>query len=111
MAKATSTKAAETTPTETAETTTETTTRPIAKFSGSGGLHVAVWKHKSENGPDHYSSLLERTFKNAAGEYQSTPYLREGDLLRVQKLFGQADDWIEQDKAKNRLRGGQEQSA
>jgi len=82
--------------------------RPNAKFSGSGGLSAAVWKHKVEGGFDHYSIRMDRTFKNDAGEYESTPYLREGDLLRAQKLLGQVDDWIEQDRAKNR--GGQEKS-
>jgi hypothetical protein len=83
--------------------------RPIVKFSGSGGLNVAVWKHRTEGGADHYSVRMDRTFKNDAGEYESTPYLREGDLLRAQKLLGQVDDWIEQDRAKHR--GGQERSA
>jgi hypothetical protein len=83
--------------------------RPIAKFSGSGGLNAAVWKHKVEGGFDHYSVRMDRTFKNDAGEYESTPYLREGDVLRAQKLLGQVDDWIEQDRARNR--GGQEKTA
>jgi hypothetical protein len=82
--------------------------RPIAKFSGSGGLSVAVWKHKVESGADHYSIRMDRTYKNDGGEYESTPYLREGDVLRAQKLLGQVDDWIEQDRAKNR---GQERAA
>ena len=76
--------------------------RPIVKFSGSGGLNLAVWKHKTEGGAEHYSIRMDRTFKNDAGEYESTPYLREGDLLRAQKLLSQADDWIEQDRAKRR---------
>jgi hypothetical protein len=84
-------------------------TRPLVKFSGSGGLSVAVWKHKTESGAEHYSVRLDRTFRNDGGEYESTPYLREGDLLRAQKLLGQADDWIEQDRAKNRA--GQERTA
>lgn len=84
-------------------------TRPIVKFSGSGGLAVAVWKHKVEGGGEHYSIRMDRTFKNDAGQYESTPYLREGDLLRAQKLMGQVDDWIEQDRAKHR--GGQERAA
>lgn len=88
---------------------TETSgTRPMAKFSGSGGLSVAVWKHKVESGAEHYSIRMDRTYKNDAGEYESTPYLREGDVLRAQKLLGQVDDWIEQDRAKNR---GQERAA
>jgi hypothetical protein len=86
-----------------------TGTRPIVKFNGSGGLAVAVWKHKVEGGGEHYSIRMDRTFKNDAGEYESTPYLREGDLLRAQKLMGQVDDWIEQDRARNR--GGQDRTA
>lgn len=97
------------------ETATETAgtesagARPIAKFSGSGGLNVAVWKHKTNGGADHYSIRLDRTYKNDAGAYETTSYLREGDLLRAQKLLGQVDDWIEQDRAKHR--GGQERAA
>jgi hypothetical protein len=84
-------------------------TRPIAKFTGSGGLSAAVWKHKTDGGAEHYSIRMDRTFKNDGGDYESTPYLREGDVLRAQKLLGQVDDWIEQDRAKNR--GGQERAA
>lgn len=76
--------------------------RPVASFSGSGGLNVAVWKQRSDSGYDQYSVRLERTYKDDAGNYKSTLYLREGDLLRAQKLLGQADDWIEQDRAKQR---------
>ncbi len=94
---------------ETASTESTAGARPIMKFSGSGGLSAAVWKHKSENGPDHYSIRLDRTFRNDGGNFESTAYLREGDLLRAQKLLGQVDDWIEQDRAKNR--GGQERTA
>jgi hypothetical protein len=94
---------------ESASTESTTGARPIAKFNGSGGLSVAVWKHKVEGGGEHYSIRMDRTFKNDAGEYESTPYLREGDLLRAQKLMGQADDWIEQDRAKHR--GGQDRTA
>lgn len=83
--------------------------RPNAKFNGSGGVSVAVWKHKADGGAEHYSIRMDRTFRNDAGEYESTPYLREGDLLRAQNLLGQADDWIEQDRARNR--GGQEKIA
>lgn len=87
----------------------EASTRPVAKFSGSGGLSAAVWKHKTEGGADHYSIRIDRSFRNEAGDYESTQYLREGDVLRAQKLLGQVDDWIEQDRAKHR--GGQDRVA
>jgi hypothetical protein len=84
-------------------------TRPAAKFSGWGGLNVAVWKQKSDSGPDFYSVRIDRTYKNDAGGFETTPYLRASDLLRAQKLLGKADDWIEQDRAKHRTPGGQDQ--
>ena len=76
--------------------------RPVAKFSGSGGIQLAVWKHKSESGRDNYSVRIERSYKGDDEEFQSTNYLRDGDLLRAQKLLSQADDWIESDRSKQR---------
>lgn len=85
--------------------------RPVVKFSGSGGLTAAVWKNRADNGIEHYSVRLERTYKAAeTGEYVSTPYLREGDLLRAQRILGQVDDWIEQDRAKYRSGQHEERS-
>lgn len=76
--------------------------RPVATFSGSGGIRVAIWKNKMDNGVDHYSVKLERNYKDAEGEFHSTPYIGENDLLRAQKLLSDADSWIEQDRAKQR---------
>jgi hypothetical protein len=106
MAKATNTKIA-----ETAEAGSDATTRPIVKFDGSGGLHVAVWKHPTENGPAHYSIRIDRSFRKDGGDIESTSYLRDGDLVRAQKLLSQVDDWIEQDKAKFRSSGIRQASA
>ena len=79
-----------------------TSGRPIARFTGTGGLNVAVWKHKSESGYDNYSVRMDRSYKDGEGEYQTTDFLRESDLLRAQKLLEQADEWIEQDKGRQR---------
>ena len=84
------------------EAAASATSRPVVSFSGSGGLNVAVWKHKTESNQDNYSIRLDRTYKDSEGNYKTTAYLREGDLLRTTKLLGQADEWIEQDKAKQR---------
>ena len=75
------------------------TQRPAARFTGSGNIQVAVWKHHSEEGADRYSIKIERSYKDGE-EYKSTQYLRAGDLLRVQQLMSKADDWIEQDKGR-----------
>ena len=77
--------------------------RPAAKFSGSGGLQVAVWKQKTEQGFDRYSVKIERNYKDENGGFHATQYLRDSDLLRAQTLLTQADAWIEQEK--NRQRG------
>ncbi|MCA9047179.1 MAG: hypothetical protein KDA89_00525 [Planctomycetaceae bacterium] len=81
----------------------ESKQRPAAEFTGSGGIKLAVWKHKNDNGPDRYSAVIERTYRTEDGEFHTVPYLRDSDLLRAQQLLEQADAWIEQDKG--RLRG------
>lgn len=82
--------------------TNPSSNRPIAKFNGTGGLQLAVWKQRNDAGRDHYSIMLERSYKSAEGEFKSTQYLREGDLLRAAKLIEEADRWIEQDRTKAR---------
>ena len=82
--------------------------RPAAKFHGTGGINVAVWKHRTDQGIDRYSIRIDRTYKDG-DEFKTTQYLRDGDMLRVQKLLGQADDWIEQDKARHRASASQDQ--
>lgn len=79
-----------------------TGSRPSAKFSGSGGVSVAVWKSKSDAGFDNYSVQMERVYRKEDGSFATTKMLRDSDLLRAQKLLGEADAWIEQDKAKSR---------
>ncbi|MEZ6104458.1 MAG: hypothetical protein R3E01_36435 [Pirellulaceae bacterium] len=87
---------------EETQTSDQVSGRPVAKFVGSGGLHVAVWKNQTEKGADYYSVSLERHYKDASGNFKSTSYLRETDLLRVGKLLAEADDWIERDKGRFR---------
>ncbi|MFO0943699.1 MAG: hypothetical protein U0930_23430 [Pirellulales bacterium] len=77
-------------------------TRPIVNFQGSGGLSVAVWKHKTDAGFDNYSVRIERNYKDDSGNFKSTQYLRDQDILRAERLLARADEWIEQDKAKTR---------
>jgi hypothetical protein len=89
-----------------APTAANTSTRPVMSFSGSGGIHVAIWKNKSESGIENYSIRVERNYKDSAdGAFKSTPYLRDSDLPRAEKLLSQADAWIEQDKQKQRASG------
>ena len=76
--------------------------RPTMKFSGSGGVVVSIWKQKSEVGIENYNVRIERNFRRDDGTFDAAKSLRDSDLLRTQQLLGQADAWIEQDKAKGR---------
>lgn len=75
--------------------------RPVAAFTGSGGLKVAVWKNKSESG-EFYSVKLERRYKDKSEQWHSTESLRAEDLLRARELLSQADQWIEKDRQMQR---------
>ncbi len=76
--------------------------RPIISFSGSGNLNVAIWKNKSESGFDQYSVRLDKSYKDGDGNYKTTSYLNADDLLRAAELYRQADQWIEQDRQRQR---------
>ena len=65
-------------------------------------MSVGIWTNKAENGLTNYSVRLEKSYKGEDGNYHATPYLRDNDLLRAQKLLEQADEWIEQDKGRQR---------
>lgn len=75
--------------------------RPIHTIAGSGGLRVAIWKNKGEHG-DFYNAKIERRYMDSSNEWQSTESLRSDDLLRAAKMIEEADQWIEQDKQKQR---------
>lgn len=88
--------------TEASESRTEHA-RPAQQFKGSGGIQVAVWKNKSEQGFDNYSIRIERTYRDGQdGPFKTTSYLRDSDLLRAAKLMEDADQWIEAEKLKQR---------
>lgn len=71
---------------------------------GSGGIHVAMWKNNTESVHTVYSIKIDRRYKDdCSDEFKSTSYLRNGDLLRAQKLLDDADEWIEQDKQRSRV--------
>jgi hypothetical protein len=98
----------ETDNTETPTTDNSSPNRPHYSDNASGGLQVAVWRNRNEAGIDHYTVKLERRYKDANGNFQSTDSLRESDLLRAGKLLNIADDWIEQDRQKQKQRTGRE---
>lgn len=81
---------------------TEQSSRPAAKFSGSGGIQVAVWKQRTDEGREYFTIKMERSYMDGDGNFQSTPYLRDGDLLRAARVLEQADQFVEQEKSRMR---------
>lgn len=73
-------------------------TRPTVSFASSDGIRLAVWKRKNDKGIDDYSVRIDGVYKDRPDNFKSSAYLRDQDLLRVEKLLGKVDAWIEQDR-------------
>ena len=61
-----------------------------------GLLKVSIWKHDGEYGP-RYSATDRRRYKDGE-EWKDTHFYGEDDLLRMSKLFDQADTWVREQK-------------
>lgn len=66
----------------------ESSSRPAARFGGTGGLNVAAWMRKTD-GVDRFSIRLDRSYKDDSGDYQNTPYL--WGLCRRGRTLGSLD--------------------
>tara|TARA_R110002073_G_scaffold230600_2_gene391688 strand:+ start:357 stop:593 length:237 start_codon:yes stop_codon:yes gene_type:complete len=54
-----------------------------------GRIEAAIWKNRGENGAWH-SVTLSRSYKDTAGEFQSTDSLSGTDLLLAAEVIRQA---------------------
>jgi hypothetical protein len=61
-----------------------------------GLLKVAIWKHDGEHGP-RYSATCRRRYKDGE-EWKDTQSYFEDDMLRLSKMWDQADTWIREQK-------------
>jgi hypothetical protein len=71
-----------------------------------GRLKVSVWRQESEKGP-WFNVVLNRTYKDEAGQWQNSNSFGARDLLEVAKLCDQAHTWIYRELAKERAQNGQ----
>ena len=67
---------------------------PIARIRR-GRLSAAIWQQTTEKG-NFYSFTLERSYKNDAGEYQSSSSFALSDALLLAKISNLADTKIRQ---------------
>ncbi len=65
-----------------------------------GRLKATIWRQESDKGP-WYSVVLTRTYRDQAGNWQSSGSFGRDDLLLLAKLVDQAHTWICRELAKN----------
>jgi len=58
-----------------------------------GRLKATVWRQESDKGP-WYSVVLARTYRDQAGNWQSSGSFGRDDLLVLAKLADRAHSWI-----------------
>jgi hypothetical protein len=73
-------------------------------WTGSAALEIAVFSRVVESGSGNsftsYSTGVKRTYKDDAGEYKETRYLRPEDLLVAAHALGEAFAWITSEQQK-----------
>ncbi len=65
-----------------------------------GRLKATIWRQESDKGP-WYSVVLARTYRDQAGNWQSSGSFGRDDLLLLAKLADQAHSWIYRQMAKD----------
>lgn len=70
------------------------TNKPLQTLRDST-LTVTIWKNQGDKGP-YYTAKLSRSYKDAQDNWQETDSLIGADLIKAQRLLGQAYDRIQQ---------------
>jgi hypothetical protein len=73
---------------------------PAAKLS-LYPVSAAIWRNSNQKGT-FYSVTFERSYKDEAGNYQSSSSFNAGDLLTLAKLADQVDTKIRELRAADR---------
>ena len=74
-----------------------------------GRLKATVWRQESDKGP-WYSVALARTYRDQAGNWQSSGSFGRDDLLVLAKLADQAHSWIHRQMAQDAASAGNGQT-
>src|SRR5439155_25304793 len=70
-----------------------------------GRLKAAVWRQESDKGP-LYSVAFARTYRDQAGNWQSSGSFGRDDLLVLAKVADQAHSWIHRQMAQDAASAG-----
>jgi hypothetical protein len=76
------------------------TTKPAAKVT-MYPITAAIWRNETAKGAA-YSVTIQRSYKNAEGEWKSSDSLNEGDLLLAAKVLDLAHTEISKLRASDR---------
>src|SRR5205085_1627713 len=80
--------------------TQEATKQRPAQTIRFGRLKATIWRQESDKGP-WYTVVLTRSYKDQAGQWQSSGSFGRDDLLLLAKLADQAHTWICRQLAKD----------
>jgi hypothetical protein len=92
-----------------AATTQEAPKQRPAQTIRYGRLKATIWRQESDKGP-WYSVVLARTYRDQAGNWQSSGSFGRDDLLLLAKLADRAHSWIHQQMAKGATSAGNGQA-
>jgi hypothetical protein len=70
-----------------------------------GSLKASIWRQESDKGP-WYSTVLTRTYRDDAGNWQSSDSYGRDELLLLAKLANDANSWIWRQRAKDAAAAG-----
>lgn len=59
--------------------------KPVSKVT-MYPVNAAIWRNQNDKGEAWYNVTFERSFKNEAGEWQSSGTFNAGDLLLLAKV-------------------------
>jgi hypothetical protein len=77
------------------------TKKPVSKVS-MYPVNAAIWRNLNDKGEAWYNVTFERSFKNEAGEWQSSGTFNAGDLLLLAKVADRAHSEIFKLRASDR---------
>lgn len=79
------------------------TNRPIHKLRD-GTVQASVWENTREDGRPFYGVSFTRRYRDAAGEWHDSDNYSGGDLLKLQRLIGEAYDFVKTQEEADRRR-------
>ena len=77
------------------------TKKPVSKVS-LYPVTAAIWRNLNDKGEAWYNVTFERSFKNDAGEWQSSGTFNAGDLLLLAKVADRAHSEVFKLRASDR---------